>query len=320
MFKLTFPRRAGLALAAGLLVSFAADAQPARPDLAARLQRATSGLDLSAEQQEALQALASRYADADPADLWQAAAEVNDVLTDAQVAQLREAQEARRGERREGRDERTRQPRRAQTHRALRDGRGQRLRGERPRLTDEQRQSLRDARNAQREQMQALVQQLRDGEISDDAFVARSEALREQAAEELRSVLPAEQRERLAEAEARREAAEAAREAALDLTDAQKEAFQALALDRIRSAPERPDLRPYLDDEGRLDREALRADQRDRREAQRERREAARDEAADILTDEQEAIVALHRAIAGARFDGRADRPGRGRRGAGFGR
>lgn len=306
MFDLSFPRRAALALAVGLLVSLTADAQPARPDLSARLQRVTAALDLSVEQRSALDAIASRYADADRSALWQVAADVEGVLTDAQVAELREGMEALRSERREVRGERP-------AHRRVLGRRGQRQRparprGERPRLTDEQRQSLRDAREAHREQMQGLVERLRAGAISGDAFVAQSRALREQAEARRRALLPAEQRERLAEAEARREAVKQACETALGLTDAQKDDLQARALDRIRQAPERLDLRPYLNEDGQLDRQAFREAQREQREALRAQREAAREQADDILTADQQAIVTVHRALAGG---GRGTRGGR---------
>ena len=313
MFTLTLPRRLALALAFGLLVSFAADAQPARPDLSDRLQRVTSRLDLSADQQSALDALAERYGDADPAALWQAAAEVESILTDAQIAQLRAGREGRRADRGEARGDRPRGDRETRGRRGDRaqrpDGpRGERSRAERPQLTDEQREALREAHTAQREQMQALAEQLRNGEIADDDFVARSRALREQAEAQRRAALPAEQQERMAEMEAHREAAEAARESALGLTESQKEALQTLALDRIRSAPERPDLRPFLDEDGQLDRNALREAQREQWEARRAEREALRERADTILTDQQKAIVAVHRALAGGERGREMDR------------
>jgi hypothetical protein len=329
MFTLTLPRRMALALAVGLLVAFAADAQPTRPDLSGRLQRITADLDLSSAQQSALNGIAERYEGADGAALWQAAVEVEQVLSDAQVAQLRESMSARRAEREEARGHRPRGDRRMRGRRGDRQGRAQRpdgLRSERPdrpRLTEEQRESLREARTASRQQMQDLVQQLRDGEITDDAFVAQSRALREQMEAQLREALPAEQQERMTEMTARRDAVKTARENALGLTDAQKDAYQTLALDRLRAAPGQPDLRPFLDDEGRLDRQALRESQREQRESMREEREARREQVEDILTDEQQAIVAVHRALAGGsrgmRRGGMRGRGMRGRRGADMG-
>ncbi len=196
--------------------------------------------------------------------------------------------------------------------------RGERSRGERPQRTDEQREALREAQTAQREQMQALVAQLRAGQITDDAFVARSRALREQAEAQRRAALPADQRERMAQMDARREAAQTARENALGLTDAQKAAYQTIALDRLRSAPERPDLRPFLDEDGQLDRAALREAMREQREARGDDREALRERTESILTDEQQSVVAIHRAIAGRSGEaGRHGMRGRGMRARG---
>lgn len=302
MFRLTFARRAGIALAAGLLVA-AAQAQPAdraRPAAAALVERATSGLDLSADQQSALAALADRTADPEPGALWGLAADVEAVLTDAQVAQLREAQEARRSEHREGRAERGDRPRRGDRMRGRRGGpRGPRGGGERARLTDEQRAAVRDIAEEVRPRAEALVEQLRAGALSDDQFVAEARALRAEAASRLGAALPAEHAERMSAVRERHEAVKAAREEALGLTDAQKEAYQALALDRLREAPERPDMRPYLDEDGRLDRRAFREAMRERREAMRPQREAAREQAAGILTDDQKDIMTVHRALAG---------------------
>ena len=96
---MTRPRRLAVALAAGLLVSAAASAQPARPagpDLGARLDRIATALDLGADQRAALDDVAARYADADRPALWLAAADLEGVLTDAQVASLRDRLDSRR--------------------------------------------------------------------------------------------------------------------------------------------------------------------------------------------------------------------------------
>ena len=71
--------RAGLAAFLGLGVSLAADAQP-RAGLDARLDRLAEGLELTDAQESQLSALAQRYADADPATLWDATSDLADVL------------------------------------------------------------------------------------------------------------------------------------------------------------------------------------------------------------------------------------------------
>jgi hypothetical protein len=305
-----FFRRAGAAVLSGLGVAAAADAQ-APAGLDARLSRLTQGLDLTAQQATSLDALAERYADADRADLWAAAADVSSILTDAQVDQLQQAAEARRAERREGRGERGRHGERRARPDGDRSAEGRRPRGdrgERVQLTDEQREALRAIRTDVRERTEALVTQFREGDLSEDAFVAQTKALRDEAARRSAEALPTEAAERLAERRQRREAEQAAREAALDLSAAQKAAFQSRRLDRVREGG--PDLRPFLDDDGRLDRQALREAQRARREAARAAREAD-----PILTDAQADVAFLHRAIAGRR-----GMRGHGGRGFGMGR
>ena len=320
-----FLHRVGVAVLIGLGVAVAADAQPpARADLDARFDRLTQGLDLTAEQTASLDALAQRYADADRADLWAAAADASSILTDAQIDQLQQAAEARRSERREGRGERGQRGERRTRPDGDRPAEGLRQRGDRARgdrqlgdrvqLTDEQREVLHAIRTDVRERTETLVTQFREGDLSEDALVAQTKALRDEAARRSAAALPAEAAQRLAERQQQRDAEQAAREAALDLTDAQKAAFQSRMLDRVRDGG--PDLRPFLDDEGRLDRQAL-------REAQREQREAARAERAanPILTDAQEDVAFLHRAIAGGRgVRGHGRRGPGGRGGLGMGR
>ncbi|PAP78424.1 hypothetical protein [Rubrivirga marina] len=311
----------GVAVLIGLGVAFAADAQtPEHAGLDARLDRLTQGLDLTAEQTSSLEDLAERYADAERADLWAAAADVSSILTDAQIDQLQQAAEARGAERREGRGERGQ--RRAE-RRARPDGerptRGRRQRADRPygdrgervQLTEEQRDALRAIRSDARERIEALVTQFRAGDLSEDQFVARTKALRDEAVRQSVAALPAEAAQRLGERLQQRDAETAAREAALDLTEAQKATFQSRMLDRVREG--RPDLHPYLDENGQFDRDALREAQRERREAARAEREALRERADPLLTDEQKAIVAVHRALTGGergREVGRRVRPG----------
>lgn len=309
-------RRAGLAILIGLGVN--ASAQPA-PSLDARLDRLAEAVDASADQRAALDRIASQYATAERSDLWAATAQVHDVLTREQIAQLQQSAEARRGRRAEGRQGRAEGPRgRAGRdrgdRRARRGGMRQESRGERPTLTEAQRDALRAIRDDARQQRQALVERLRAGTLSDDAFVAQTQALREATSRQVAAELPSEVAAEMTERQARREAARQAKDEALGLTSAQKAQLQTLRLDRLRNAPERPDLRPYLNDDGQLDRRALREAQQGQREAQQDARRAHREAMADVLTDEQREMIGLHRALAGP--GGRAHRGG-GRRGGG---
>ncbi len=307
--------RFGLAILLGLGVATAASAQPAR-DLDARLDRLGQTLSLSADQSSALDAIAARYSGA-AADLWAAAAEVRAVLTDAQIDQLQQAVQARRAERpaRAERPDRAERPARRRGDRMRpsdgqrprqgqhgdRAGRrerpaGQRAAGEpRQRLTDDQREAVRAIRDDVRQQARALAEQLRAGAISDDQFVDRTRALREDGARRMAATLPAEMARRQAERQAHRDAEEAARDRALRLTDAQKRQLQTFRLDRVRESPA---MRPTLDEDGQVDREARRAAMRERREATREARGDHRDAMADVLTEDQQDLVFLHRALA----------------------
>ena len=319
MIRLTNVHRA--ALGAALVLGGAASAQPAdraRPDVSARIDRATSGLDLSADQRSRLGDLADDYADPGAGDLWRLSADVAAVLTDAQIDQLREAQIARRSDRREARPERGRRGDRSRRPRGRRRGarRGDEAVAEGRRgvhrMSGEQREAVRAIVQDVRPQAEALVERFRAGDLSDEAFLSEVRELREAAAARLGAALPTEAADRMAQATARHEEATAAREEALGLTAAQKDAYQARALDRLHEGRRRPDMRPYLDAEGHLDRQAFREAMRAQREAARSEREARREQAAQILTDEQQDIVAVHRALAG-RHGMRGRRGGMGR-------
>jgi len=316
MTRLTaFFLRAGLAAAIGLGVAASTSAQPAR-GLDARLDRIASEAELTADQTAAVEALSARFADADRADRWAAAAELSTILSDAQIDALRTAAEAgREGRARPDGAQRGRRGRGGRAgrggDRAGRSDRGDRPdRGDRAELTDAQRDALREVRADVRTQTEALVAQLRAGDLSDAEFAARVRAVREAGQARAAAALPAEAAARMAERDAARDAEQAARAEALGLTADQQAALEARMAQRVRQAPERPDLRPYLDADGRLDREALRDAQRARREASRETRSEARDEAEQILTDDQQDIVFLHRALSGGSRGQRGGRRG----------
>ncbi|MGB3544729.1 Spy/CpxP family protein refolding chaperone, partial [Rubrivirga sp.] len=185
--------------------------------------------------------------------------------------------------------------------------RGQRQ--DRVQLTDDQRDALRDIRSESREQRRALEDDLRSGRLSDDAFVDRMETVRSASRSRIAQVVPSEAASRLSERQDRRALAKQSREAALGLTADQKARLQTLRLDRIRTRPDAPDMRPFLDADGQLDRQAFRQARRERRSDMRPERQAARDAMADVLTDEQRDVIAIHRALSG----GRAHRGRRGR-------
>lgn len=293
-----FVSRAILALAfsAPLL---AASAQPARrpapPDVAARIAAASARLTLTPDQQSRLDGVAARYrGQTDGAALWAAAVDIQGLLTPAQTDVLQM--------RRDG----VRPGRRAEMPRAGmgRSGRGGRTAAA-PRnpVRAESREAARAVRAEFAPRAQALRDGLRAGRITDAAFAEQSRALRAEAQARLDAARTPEQRQRAREMRTRREAAKAARVRALGLTSQQQSAFAALAAERVRAAPERPDRGTAPGAAPHQQMEARRAD-----------REALRARAGAILTPQQKATAAVHAALARA---GRAEgERGRGRHGA----
>lgn len=318
MTRFPFFRRALPAIALGLLVAAAASAQPAQRSLSDRLARAIP--DLTDAQRSQLNALTlPSHDDRQPGALWTVAASATDILTPAQIETLLSAREQMRNDRgrRTGRGGEGRMGRR---HRGGRMRGGRARAGNRSQLTDEQREAMHETRDAMRSEREALVEQFRSGAIDAATFQSRSEALRDRHREAHRASATSEQLERMDAAQERRDAAKAARESTLGLTQAQKDELEAIRLERIRMAPGRPDLRPYLDADGQLDRQALREARRAQREATSDEREALQERAASVLTNEQKAITAVHRMLsrgrrAGRAGDGRREVRGEGRRG-----
>ena len=299
MTRFPFLRRAVPALLVGLLFAAAAAAQPAPRALSDRLARA--GLDLTADQTTALDAAAAqaRAGDRQPGASWSLAADVKALLTPAQIERLM----AQRADRREMRGERARGPRaeRGRRGRGLRGAQrsldGESRRAERPQRTDAEREAAREARQAARAEREAITERFRSGAIDAAAFQAQMEQLRErQRAERMAAATP-EQRERAAAMRARRDAARAAREAALGLTEAQVRELEAVRLERIRLRPAAPDLRPYLDADGQLDRARVRDARRAQREALAPAMEALRARADAVLTDDQKATLAIQQVL-----------------------
>ncbi|GAB5537584.1 MAG: hypothetical protein Rubg2KO_38330 [Rubricoccaceae bacterium] len=324
MTRFPILRRALPAIALGLLVAAAASAQPnTQRSLSDRLERAVP--DLTDTQKSQLDALAmpSRQ-DRQPGAMWSIASDAQDVLTPAQVETLLAARDQVRSKRADragqGRKARTGRGQRGRTGRGHRRGQMRGNRADRPQRSDEERAAMREGRQQARAEREALVEQFRSGAIDASTFQSRAEALREQQQAARRANATPEQLERMDAAQERREASKTAREAALGLTAAQKDELEAIRLERIRMAPGQPDLRPYLDADGQLDRQALREARRAQREEMSDERDALRQRAESVLTDEQKATMALHQMLsrgqrAGRAGDGRRGRRGQGRRG-----
>lgn len=278
--------------AAALLLSLPAAAQRTPPTAAERVERLAERLDISGDQRAELDALAARHADAQPGASWSLAADLADVLSDEQVAALR----SERGERRRGR--------RGEMRRRGRDGaRGASRRGA-DRLPEETRERMRGLRDEARAERRALVERFRSGALDAAAFEAERRELRDATRARMAALLPAELQSRHSERAQRRELQRAARADALGLTAEQQQRLRALRLDALRSAPARPD-RDALREMSRDERRAL-------RDAHRDARRAQRDAAADVLTERQREVLAIHRALAGRHGHlGRMHRRGR---------
>lgn len=108
-------------------------------------------------------------------------------------------------------------------------------------LTDNQRAALREIRTTYADALKATVRQAAAGTLSQADAIAAYSALQAERQAAVREVLTSEQKamlkERRAERSERRETMEAARDDALDLTEAQSDAFTALRILEPRRAP-----------------------------------------------------------------------------------
>ena len=299
-----FMTRAALVLALPLFAA-AALAQPAprraAPDLPARIAALSSSLSLTADQQTRLAAVGSRYAgQTDSGAAWQAAADVQAVLTEAQIASLRTP---RADGGRAGRPH-ARAMRRGGMDRGGMGRRGGPGRAPQSAEATAQREAVRAVRADFAPRAEALRTRLRAGQISAADFADAARALRADARQRLDATRTPEQRQRASEMRARREAATAARERALGITAQQTSALREIAAERVRLAPERVRLVPERGAE-RPDQDAIRA----RAEATRADRAALRTRAAAVFTPQQKAVAKIHRALV------HTGRPARGHRG-----
>jgi len=262
-------------------VSSPNDDATASPDASlAIVSEATSSAGLSSDQSDTVRSILTDL-EREPGALWAASARIHDALgTEATVAlaeDLRQTNVEARAERRHEirrRADRRRGPR--ADRRGTADGRLDRMRSL-LNLTEDQQATIDSLRAAYRSEMRSLRGSV-DGRPSPEARDS-FRALRTEMRAEIEAVLTDEQRAQIQERREarqakrteRRDAMQSTRADALGLMGEQQAAFDALRADvkAQRDAGERPD------------------------------RQALRDRAAEILTDEQEAITALHHALAG---------------------
>jgi hypothetical protein len=226
----------------------------------------SAAASLSDDETSALRKRLAQYdGERTPGMLWTVAADAHEQLTDEQIGALTNRMQERRAQRRE--DGPRRGPR-GQFRQVLRH----RLRG--LDFTEDQKQEVRTLRAEYRDEMQAFRNECRDETLSEaDAEAWR--ALRTEMREAFRDALTDEQRRQL---DVRRDAFKSrraqirdARAEALDLTDEQRAQF-----DNLRAPFDEPGSR-FL--------------RRCNRENQGERPVAS------ILTEEQRAVVMIHRVL-----------------------
>ena len=282
-------------------------------ELGSAIDELTQALGLSDEQREAIQDLVARGRDqvVEPGAAWYAAAELQAILSTDQIAEL-DSRQASAGDRvRMERGNRSAMPDQSgerSRHGARSSGRmsggGHGYAG--LELTDEQRAQIEAVVESHQAELNALREEIRGGDLTREEKRSRAQSVHEAIRAEIEPLLTQEQRDQLKEREAgmeerratagehrdvarqRGEAEHAAMVDALELTDAQIE-----VLDALREG--RPGAAARAGDESRFD-----------------IREAHRAALAEILTDEQQEVVTVHRALVAHRFQA-ATREGRGR-------
>lgn len=278
----------GIAVLVGCDTATSAQSDPEPPRAGAFLQALDNELQFSDAQwsvmqrhQSALTAREDDPAPRAPGALWFLAADLNDLLSASQKERFnestrtlqRELRREMRGERQGPRDRRAR----------LRD-RMQEL------LTEAQQEEVRTLRMAQRDAMQAAREQLRAGTLTPEAFRTRVEELRAAFRSDVETLLTDAQRTALQErreaASERRAARQAARADVLALTEAQQDAL----------TEARQTMREQMRSIRRNHQGAV-SDRSAMREAMREARAALRAALQETLTEQQMAILQIHRGL-----------------------
>ena len=250
-------------------------------DLGSVIGELTKSLGLSDEQVSAIQELAAQHEDQEraPGAAWYAAAELQTILSSDQISTIDTQLAAARS--------------RIRSRPGARSSRGMSGQGHGYAwldLTEEQQAQIQAVLESHRAEFQSQREEARGSDLSRDELRSRAEAVREAIRAEIEPLLTQEQRDRLQEREAgleeRREAAMKNREAARQRGEAEHSAM--------------------------VDALGLTDTQIEQMESLRQDRGAHREGFGEILTDDQQEVVTLHRALVAHRF--RAAGPeGRGR-------
>ncbi|MFK7845618.1 MAG: hypothetical protein AB8G77_09970 [Rhodothermales bacterium] len=280
----------------------------------------TDQLQLTEKQANEIDELIAKRGENEPGTLWYVAAELQNTLTAQQKDELLASIETKMAERKAAIKEAG-----EKSDRKGRFQRGEAFENVVGDLTDEQKTALKTLRESQREEMKALVAKRREGSLDETAMKEAVSQLRESMEAELANILTEEQlaamkaareergegfrsrRNGNEEKRARRnaegseegqrsgrfgrgEAREAFSEArieALGLTSDQQDQMKALMAEQIEKAAAMFDELKASDG----DREAM-------REKVSALRGASKEALNDILTEEQQEIIAIHRALA----------------------
>ncbi|GAB5520169.1 MAG: hypothetical protein RhofKO_24200 [Rhodothermales bacterium] len=287
------------------------------PQLETMVTSLADDLDLSAQTtQDLSNAVAARQDDQrEPGFLWYVAADLQESLSDSEKADLFAKAETQREALRE-RMEAFRENRQGtegmrRNRRGVRQGGGEaleRLRDNAPiELTDEQKEAMKAVREQYRPQLQALREQVQAETLTREAAREQGKALREAMKADVQAILTDEQKATL---EAAREERKAKREDRNDQRADRREASRNAMIDALDLTDEQQAALAALRDENKTEREATREQVKAAREngetvdreAMREQAQAARtahrEAMDDILTDDQQEIVQLHRILA----------------------
>jgi Spy/CpxP family protein refolding chaperone len=276
-------------------------------ELGSAIDELTQDIGLSDDQRAPIQELVANGRDraGEPGAAWYAAAELQGILTSEQIAELDSRMANTRD--RIGMKHGERSEMRARDGGHARDGAGSfgRMSGGAHgyaglELTEEQRTQIRAVLESHQAELDALREELRSGDLSREEMRSRAESVHEAIRAKIEPLLTQEQRDQLQERESRfeehrvasgehretalerREAQHAAMVDALELTDAQIEVLDALGAGRSGGSARAGD------------------------ESRSEIHEAHRAAMAEVLTEEQQEIVTLHRALATHRFQAAA--------------
>ena len=279
----------------------------ANADLGSAISGLTESLGLSDEQLAAIQVLTARNQGEEPVAgaAWYVAADLQEILTSDQIAELDSQIRAARDRVRMERGERSasREDAGTESRSRVRFSRGMSHRGHGWAwldLTEQQQEQVRAILESHRAEIEALREEFGGSDLSRDEMRARSEAVREAIRSEIEALLTQEQRDRLLERDA-------------ELGERRESVMEQREQARQRRAAEHAAM---------VDALALTDAQIEQVDALRENRGAHREAFGEILTDEQQEVVTLHRALIAYRFRGAGPEGrgrGAGRRGGGEG-